>query len=58
MEKSRARYELEIQTTLGNTMAKYTLAEWLSAKNDFDMATTWAQIEILSGKKLYQDRKH
>lgn len=58
LDKSRARYELEIQTTLGNTMAKYTLAEWLSAKNDFDMATTWAQIEILSGKKLYQDRKH
>lgn len=55
MEKSRGRYELEMQTTLGNSMAKYTNAEWLSARNDFDMATTWAQIEILAGKKLYQD---
>lgn len=55
LEKSRARYELEIQTTLGNTMAKLTQAEWLSAKNDFDIATTWAQIDILTGKKLYQD---
>ena len=53
IEKSRGRYELEMQTTLGNSMAKYTNAEWLSAKNDFDMATTWAQIEILTGKKLY-----
>jgi outer membrane protein TolC len=56
LEKSRARYEMEIQSTLGNTMAQYTEAEWLSAKNDFDIATTWAQIDILSGKKLYQDR--
>ncbi len=55
IEKSRGLYELEMQTTLGNSMAKYTNAEWLSAKNDFDMATTWAQIEILTGKKLYQD---
>jgi len=53
IEKSRGRYELEMQTTLGDSMAKYTNAEWLSAKNDFDMATTWAQIEILTGKKLY-----
>lgn len=57
LEKNRARYELELQTTLGNTMAKYTAAEWLSAKNDFDIATTWAQIEILSGKKLFQDNQ-
>ena len=56
LEKSRARYEMEIQSTLGNTMAQYTEAEWLSAKNDFDIATTWAQIEILTGKKLYQER--
>ena len=58
LEKSRARYELEIQSTLGDTMAKYTEAEWLSAKNDFDMATTWAQIDILTGKKLYHDREN
>jgi len=55
LDRGRARYELEMETTLGNTMARYTNAEWLSAKNDFDMATTWAQIEILTGKKLYQN---
>ena len=56
VEQNRARYELEQQTTLGNSMAKYTEAEWLSAKNDFAIATTWAQIELLTGKKLYQQR--
>lgn len=54
LDKARARYELELQTTLGDTMAKYTHAEWLSAKNDFELAQTWAQIDILTGKKLYQ----
>ena len=57
LDRNRARYELEMQTTLGDSMAKYTNAEWLSAKNDFDIATTWAQIEILTGKKLYQDQE-
>lgn len=55
LDRGRARYELEMDTTLGNTMARYTNAELLSAKNDYDLATTWAQIEILTGKKLYQD---
>jgi len=58
VEKNRARYELELQTTLGVSMAKYTEAEWLSAKNDFAIATTWAQIEQLTGKKLYQEREN
>jgi outer membrane protein TolC len=58
VEQSRARYELEQQTTLGNSMAKYTEAEWLSAKNDFAIATTWAQIDLLTGKKLYQQREN
>jgi hypothetical protein len=35
-------------------MAGYTEAEWLSAKNDFEVATIWAQIDTLMGKKLYQ----
>ena len=55
LDRGRARYELEMETTLGNTMARYTNAEWLAARNDFELATTWAQIEILTGKKLYQD---
>jgi outer membrane protein TolC len=58
VEKNRARYELELQTTLGVSMAKYTEAEWLSAKNDFAIATTWAQIELLTGKKLYQQKEN
>jgi outer membrane protein TolC len=57
LDRNRARYELEMQTTLGDSMAKYTNAEWLSAKNDFEIATTWAQIEILTGKKLYQNQE-
>jgi outer membrane protein TolC len=58
LEKSRARYELEIKTTLGDSMAKYTEAEWLAAKNDFDIALAWAQIETLTGKKLYQSKSN
>lgn len=54
VDTNRARYELEMQTTLGNSMAGYTEAEWQSAKNDFEVATIWAQIDTLLGKKLYQ----
>lgn len=53
LEKSRAIYELEIQTSLGSSMAEYTEAEWLSAKNNFDIVTTWTQIDMLTGQKLY-----
>lgn len=56
LEKNRANYEMEIQSTLGDAMAQYTRAEWLSAKNDFDIAVTWAKIDILTGKKLYQEQ--
>lgn len=56
LEKNRARYELEMQTTLGISMAKYTEAEWLSAKNDFEVAIIWAQLDTLMGKKLYQQQ--
>jgi len=56
LEKNRASYEMEIQSTLGDSTAQYTRAEWLSAKNDFDIATTWAQIDILTGKKIYHQR--
>ena len=56
LEKNRANYEMEIQSTLGDSMAQYTRAEWLSAKNDFDIAMTWAKIDILTGKKLYQEQ--
>jgi len=58
VDRSRARYELEQQTTLGNSMAKYTEAEWLSAKDDFAIAITWAQIDLLTGKKLYHQREN
>jgi len=56
LEKNRANYEMEIQSTLGDSMSQYTRAEWLSAKNDFDIAMTWAKIDILTGKKLYQEK--
>lgn len=56
LEKNRANYEMEIQSTLGDSMSQYTRAEWLSAKNDFDIAMTWAKIDILTGKKLYQEQ--
>ena len=56
LDKNRARYELEMQTTLSNSMARYTEAEWQSAKNDFEVATIWAQIDTLMGKKLYQQK--
>jgi len=56
LDKNRARYELEMQTTLGSSMARYTEAEWMSAKNDFEVATIWAQIDTLTGKKLYQQK--
>jgi len=56
LDRNRVRYELEMQTTLGNSMARYTEAEWQSAKNDFEVATIWARINTLTGKRLYQQK--
>jgi len=51
-DEARAQYELEIQTTLGESLARLTEAEYLSAKADFDAAVTWESLKALAGGKL------
>lgn len=50
LDRQRAIYELEIQASMGNAMAKLTRAQWLEVKTAFDIALTQAQINALIGK--------
>jgi len=52
LDKQRALYELEIQSSLGNAMTKMTEAQWLAAKIDLDIALTWVQINAIQGKLI------
>ena len=50
LDRQRALYELEIQASMGTSMARLTRAQWLAAKVDIDIALTRAQIDALLGK--------
>lgn len=52
LEQRRALYELEMQTTIGDAMARLSEAQWLMTKVDFDIAMTWAKLEALRGRSL------
>ena len=47
-DRQQAHYELEIESTLGDAMALISEIVYLQHKNIFDIAITWAQIDVLS----------
>ena len=50
LDRSRALYELEVQTDLGYSMVQFTAAEKLAIATDFEIALTWTELDALTGK--------
>jgi outer membrane protein TolC len=49
LDRSRALYELEVRTDLGDAMAKSTEAQWLAAQADYRLLLAWARLDALTG---------
>ncbi len=49
LDRSRALYELEVRTDLGDAMARQTEVQWQAAQIEFRLALAWARIEALTG---------
>lgn len=52
LDRARAIYEMEVQTSLGDAMTRLTEAQWLAAQADYQLALAWARIEALTGKLI------
>jgi outer membrane protein TolC len=52
LDKSRALYELEVQSDLGYSMVRFSEAERKVMQVDFELALAWAQLDALSGSLL------
>ncbi len=50
VDRARGFYELELDTTLGESMARLTEAQYLRAKTEFETALAWARLEALLGR--------
>lgn len=54
LDRSRALYELELRTELGDAMIRTTEAAWLAAQADYRLALAWARLEALVGAPIAQ----
>jgi outer membrane protein TolC len=52
LDRSRALYEQEVKTDLGDAMARLTEAQWQAAQVEFRLAMAWARLDALSGELL------
>ncbi|MCW9024920.1 MAG: TolC family protein [Gammaproteobacteria bacterium] len=55
LDRSRALYELEVKTDIGDAMVKVTQAEREKLETDFDIVLTWEQIDILTGRQTIKE---
>jgi len=49
LDRSRALYELEVNSDLGDAMTRVTEAQWLAAQVEFRLALAWARLDALTG---------
>ena len=49
LDRSRALYEMEVRTDLGDAMTRITEAQWEAAQAEFRLALAWAKIDALTG---------
>jgi outer membrane protein TolC len=49
LDRSRALYELEVKSDLGDAMTRVTEAQWLAAQVEFRLAMVWARLDALTG---------
>jgi outer membrane protein TolC len=52
LDRSRALYEMEVRTDLGDAMTRITEAQWLVAQAEFRMALAWARLDALGGNLI------
>ena len=52
LDRSRALYEMEVKTDLGDSMVKVSEALRNLKKVQFDIALAWARLEVLVGQDL------
>jgi outer membrane protein TolC len=52
LDRSRALYELEINSDLGDAMTRVTEAQWLAAQVEFRLALAWARLDALTGNLI------
>lgn len=50
LDRSRALYELEVRTDLGDAMVRNTEAAYESAQADYELALAWARLRALLGE--------
>lgn len=53
LDRSRARYELDIEADLGDAMAEQTGAFLFEAQTEFELALAWARIALLTGEPAF-----
>lgn len=51
LDRSRALYDLEVKTDLGDSMVGWSKARLERAKVEFQLALAWAQLEALTGSE-------
>lgn len=57
LERRRALYEMEVQTSMGSQMTKLTEAQWQASKAEYNLELVWTELEILRGRLLAENRK-
>jgi len=55
LDRSRALYELEVKTNLGNAMVEYTSAEREMVMTEFRIALAWEKLDSFIGLDPYHD---
>ena len=49
-DEQRAKYEMEVQTTVGASVARLTEADFLAMKTEFETVINWMQLDALRGQ--------
>lgn len=52
LDRSRALYELEVRTDLGDAMTQVSEAQWAAAEAEFRTALAWARLDALTGRTV------
>jgi len=56
LDRSRALYEMEVKSDLGDSMVKTTAMQYEKMKTDFMMSLAWARLDALLGRKVFAER--
>jgi len=55
LDRSRALYEMEVNSDLGDAMVKTTAVRYQTQKTNFMMALTWARLDALLGRRVFSE---